>query len=84
MGCYGIGVGRLMASVIEVTGEENKIIWPISITPFEVEIISLATDKDEKVKNTSDEIYKTLIDNNFEVIYDDRKATAGLNLMMLI
>ena len=77
MGCYGIGVGRLMASVIEVANDENKIIWPISITPFEVEIISLAADKEEKVRITSEDIYKKLIENNFEVIYDDRKATAG-------
>jgi len=77
MGCYGIGVGRLMASVIEASSEENKIIWPISISPFEVELMSIAADKEERIKNVSNELYDKLLKNNFEVIYDDRKVTAG-------
>ena len=78
MGCYGIGVGRLMASVVEVLSDEKRIVWPISIAPFEVELIGVAIDKDEKIKNIAEDIYKKLIENNFEIIYDDRKASPGV------
>ncbi len=77
MGCYGIGVGRLMASVIEVVSDENKIIWPITISPFEIELISLAADKDENVKNISDDIYLKLLNEKFDILYDDKKASPG-------
>ncbi len=77
MGCYGIGVGRLFASVIEVQKEENRITWPISIAPFEVELIGLALDKNEEVKNTAFELYEKLKRAGFEVIFDDRKFSPG-------
>lgn len=77
MGCYGIGVGRLMASVVEVLSDENKLYWPITIAPFEAELISLATDKDNKVKDTCEDIYQKLLKKKFDMIYDDRKASPG-------
>jgi prolyl-tRNA synthetase len=78
MGCYGIGVGRLMASVIEISSDEKRIIWPISIAPFEVQLIDIGADKDEIVKKTAQDIYDLLIRNSFEVIYDDRNVSAGI------
>ena len=78
MGCYGIGVGRLMASVVEVLSDEKRIVWPVSIAPFEVELIGVAIDKDENVKNITEDIYKKLVENKFEIIYDDRKASPGV------
>ena len=77
MGCYGIGVGRLMASVIEVTSDDKKVFWPISIAPFEVELIGLSNDKNENIKRISEDLYIKLKENGFEVLYDDRKASAG-------
>lgn len=77
MGCYGIGVGRLLASVLEVTAEENKIIWPISIAPFEVELLGLHKDKDQEIKEVCNDIYQQLVAAGFEVLYDDRSASPG-------
>ncbi len=77
MGCYGIGVGRLLASVIEVQDEPNRIIWPISIAPFEIELIGLALDKNEEVKKKAFSLYEELTESGFEVIFDDRKFSPG-------
>lgn len=78
MGCYGIGVGRLMASIVELLADENRIVWPISVAPFEVEIIPLAIEKDENVKTVSEQIYNQLVQSNISTIYDDRKTSAGI------
>ena len=56
MGCYGIGVGRLMASVLEVAAQENKILWPVSIAPFEVSLLALSKGGNKEV----DEICATV------------------------
>lgn len=77
MGCYGIGVGRLFASVVETQKEDNRIVWPISIAPFEVELIGLALDKNGEVKKAAFEVYNSLKDAGFEVILDDRKFSPG-------
>ncbi len=77
MGCYGIGVGRLLASVIEVQKEVNRIIWPISIAPFEVEVIGLALEKNEDVKKTAFDTYEKLKKEGLEVIFDERKFSPG-------
>ena len=71
MGCYGIGVGRLAASVCEAMHDEYGPIWPISIAPWEVHICCLRAD-DEETKAVADTLYKKLQDAGIEVIYDDR------------
>ncbi len=76
MGCYGIGVGRLAASVCEVRHDEYGPIWPISIAPWQVHICALRAN-DENVKLISDNLYKSLMDLGVEVIYDDRQVSAG-------
>lgn len=76
MGCYGIGVGRAIASVAEETADEKGLNWPISIAPFEVYLCPLRTD-DETVKRTADRLYEELSEAGIEVIYDDRSASAG-------
>ena len=78
MGCYGIGVGRLLASVVEVLSDENRIVWPVSIAPFEVELIGIFTDKNEEVKIICEKLYDELLKNDFTVIYDERKSTPGV------
>ena len=77
MGCYGIGVGRLMASVCEVSRDENGPIWPITIAPWEVQICALRAD-DENVRNVADKLYDELQNDKVEVLYDDRGVSAGV------
>ena len=76
MGCYGIGVGRLAASVCEAMHDEYGPIWPISIAPWHVHLCCMRVDKTE-CKEASDKIYDELQKAGVEVIYDDRKVRAG-------
>lgn len=72
MGCYGIGIGRTLATVIEKHHDDNGIIWPKNIAPYQVHLVSLCRDEAEKQK--SDEIYNTLLAQGIEVLYDDREG----------
>lgn len=76
MGCYGIGVGRLAASICEVHHDEYGPIWPISIAPWEVEVCCLRVD-DEATKKVSDDIYRRLQEAHVDVIYDERDVRPG-------
>ena len=76
MGCYGIGVGRLAASICEACHDEYGPVWPISIAPWEVQICCLRSD-DEETKKTADNLYKGLLSDGIEVIYDDRGVRPG-------
>lgn len=76
MGSYGIGVGRLMAAVIESHHDDYGIIWPPSLAPFDVYLLTLGTD--EAVQNQADAIYAQLQEDGFEVLYDDREESAGV------
>ncbi len=77
MGCYGIGVGRLAASVCEANHDDYGPIWPMSIAPWQVQICCLRAD-DTDAKAKADEIYESLQKANIEVIYDDREVRAGV------
>jgi len=70
MGSYGIGLGRLMGTVVETLSDDKGIIWPESIAPFKVHLLVLGDD--ESVKDEANNLYKYLLDNNIEVLYDDR------------
>jgi len=76
MGCYGIGVGRLIASVIEARHDDYGPIWPLSISPWQVQLNALQMDK-EGITEVAEEIYKKLEDAGVEVLYDDRNLAAG-------
>lgn len=76
MGCYGIGVGRLAASVCEVRHDEYGPVWPITIAPWEVHLCCMRSD-DEECKQYADKLYEELQKKHIEVIYDDRKVRAG-------
>ncbi|MES2436825.1 MAG: aminoacyl--tRNA ligase-related protein [Patescibacteria group bacterium] len=76
MGSYGIGLGRVMGTIVEVLSDEKGIVWPESIAPFKIHLILLG-GKDDKAKNYADELYKKLSEKNVEVLYDDRDARAG-------
>lgn len=76
MGCYGIGVGRLMASVCEEHHDQYGPVWPISIAPWEIEICALRADQ-AHVKGEANKLYKSLMDEGYEVLFDDRTVSAG-------
>ena len=76
MGCYGIGVGRLAASVCEAHHDEYGPIWPMSIAPWHVQICCLRADDDE-CRGVSDDLYQKMLDERMEVIYDDRNIRPG-------
>jgi prolyl-tRNA synthetase len=71
MGCYGIGLGRLMGTVVEVHHDDKGIIWPESVAPFQIHLLSLK--QDEK----ANEIYESLAAKGIEALYDDRDQAAG-------
>jgi prolyl-tRNA synthetase len=77
MGCYGIGVGRLAASVCEAHHDEYGPIWPMSIAPWQVHICAVRSDNQD-VKDYADKLYNELKEKGVEVIYDDRNVSAGV------
>ena len=77
MGCYGIGVSRTLAAAIEQYHDENGIIWPRSIAPFEAVIVPINA-KDEALMSTSETIYSALQEAGVDVLLDDRKDRAGV------
>ena len=76
MGCYGIGVGRLAATICEEQHDKFGPIWPMSIAPWQVEICCLQSDEEE-VKAVADKLYADLQNDGIEVLYDDRAVRAG-------
>ncbi len=76
MGCYGIGIGRTMASVVEDSHDDYGPIWPISIAPYHVEICALTPDKGS-VRDAAEQLYQKLQTESVEVLYDDRGEKAG-------
>ena len=77
MGCYGIGVSRIVASAIEQNHDDRGIIWPEAIAPFEVAIIPIGYQKSELVQKTCDDLYEQLLELGIEVLLDDRKERPG-------
>ncbi len=74
MGCYGLGISRLMGAIVEISNDEKGIIWPVSVAPFSIHLILL----EDGIKKKADEIYAILQKSGFEVLYDDRiDKTAG-------
>ncbi|WP_016756588.1 proline--tRNA ligase [Leptospira santarosai] len=78
MGCYGIGVNRTMATVIEQCNDEKGIFWPISIAPFEVALVSIA--KGEEQFSKVEEFYNVLMNKGIDVFWDDRDVGPGFKL----
>ncbi|OGY24865.1 MAG: hypothetical protein A2Y57_01015 [Candidatus Woykebacteria bacterium RBG_13_40_7b] len=78
MGCYGIGVGRLMATIVEVHHDEKGIIWPEGVAPFAVHLLSLSSQP--TTISRTEEIYEKLKKKGIEVLYDDRDESPGVKL----
>lgn len=73
MGCYGIGLSRLMGAVAEIRHDDKGLIWPESVAPFRVHLVELAGKSgSEKVKKSAEKLYKDLLAKDIEVLYDDR------------
>ena len=77
MGCYGIGVTRVVAAAIEQNHDEAGIIWPAAIAPFEVALVPMNAHKSELVKETSEQLYKDLQAVGIDVLLDDREGRPG-------
>lgn len=77
MGCYGIGVSRVLASIIEQHHDGNGIVWPVSVAPYHVIVVPVNI-KDETQFNKAKEIYQELINNGVEVLFDDRDERIGV------
>ena len=80
MGCYGIGVSRLVAAAIEQNNDYKGIIWPHSIAPFDINIIAIGFEKDQKIAEASYNLYKELIEMGYDVLLDDRKDGFGTKI----
>ena len=76
MGCYGIGVSRTLSAIVEQNNDENGIIWPKSVTPFDLHLITINPKKDDQ-RELGDDLYTQLAEH-FDVLYDDRKERAGV------
>lgn len=78
MGCYGIGVTRIVAAAIEQNHDERGIIWPEPIAPFQVVLVPMGMQKSERVREVADRLYAELTAAGIEVLYDDRDARPGV------
>ncbi len=71
MGCFGIGITRLMGVIVEALSDEKGMVWPVAVAPFQVHLISLGQNE------AADKLYQELVAEGVEVLYDDRDASAG-------
>ena len=79
MGCYGIGVSRVVAAAIEQNHDDRGIIWPLAIAPFEVVLVPMNAHKSVRVREAADAIYTQLIDAGIDVLIDDRGLRPGVS-----
>jgi prolyl-tRNA synthetase len=77
MGCYGIGITRILGAAIEQNFDDKGIIWPRALAPFEVVLCPMSYDRSEMVKSATDTLYQTLVDAGIDVILDDRGERPG-------
>ncbi len=78
MGCYGIGVTRIVAAAIEQNNDKYGIIWPDAIAPFKVVIVPMNMYKSHRVQEVAEKLYQQLVDAGIEVLFDDRKERPGV------
>lgn len=78
MACYGIGPTRIMGSIVELFNDENGILWPKNISPYQIHLVSLLDEKNEDYKGKAEELYNNLQSAGISVLYDDRQERAGV------
>lgn len=77
MGCYGIGISRVVAAAIEQNHDDKGIIWPVNLAPFQVALCPMNMHKSERLKAASEQLYQDLLAVGIDVLFDDRKVRAG-------
>ncbi|MDP6436388.1 MAG: proline--tRNA ligase [Gammaproteobacteria bacterium] len=78
MGCYGIGVSRIVAAAVEQNHDEKGILWPPELAPFQVVLVALNTKKSAEVRSSAESLYEKLVQAGIEVLFDDRDARPGV------
>jgi prolyl-tRNA synthetase len=78
MGCYGIGVSRVVAAAIEQNHDERGIVWPVAIAPFQVALLPMNMHKSMRLRDAAEALYEALRDAGIEVLFDDRGARPGV------
>ncbi len=78
MGCYGIGVSRIVAAAIEQNHDERGIVWPEALAPFAAVVLPLNAHKSHRVREVADRLYQELRENGIETLYDDRGERPGV------
>ena len=78
MGCYGIGLGRIVAAAVEQHHDEKGIAWPASVAPYEVHLVGLGLDRDAAVREDAERLYDELHAAGVEVLFDDRDESPGV------
>ncbi|GAB6043199.1 proline--tRNA ligase [Endothiovibrio diazotrophicus] len=78
MGCYGIGVSRVVAAAIEQNHDEQGIAWPESMAPFQISLLPMGLGRSERVRETAERLYRELTEAGFEVLFDDRDQRPGV------
>jgi prolyl-tRNA synthetase len=76
MGCYGLGIGRTVAAAIEQSHDDDGIIWPMPIAPFEVVVTQVG--REDNVRAMAEDVYRTLIDAGIDALLDDRDERPGV------
>jgi len=77
MGCYGIGITRVIAAIVEQWNDENGIIWPKNVAPFHIHLLGLNLDKDKEIEKKAHKLHEELKKNGIEVLFDERNISAG-------
>ena len=78
MGCYGIGVTRIVGAAIEQNHDERGIIWPEPLTPFDVVIVPINMQRSDALREAAEALYRELLDQGYDVLFDDRDARPGV------
>ena len=78
MGCYGIGVDRIVAAAVEANHDEDGISWPVSVAPYDVQLVALRLDRDPPVAEEAEALYAELENAGLEVLFDDRDESPGV------
>ena len=78
MGCYGMGVSRLLAVVAEEHHDERGLVWPPAVAPYQVHLVALGAGRAPEVAEAADQLYQRLVEAGVEVLYDDRDVSPGV------
>ena len=78
MGCYGIGVSRVVGASIEQHHDEKGIIWPAAIAPFQVALLPMQMKKSQRLREAAEKLYAELTDAGIDVLFDDRDVRPGV------